>query len=119
MFVAKYPDWTAAARFRDGAWAWYDGPKDLFTGLLRPERSRNGRLLADATEVWVKDYYRLAFVDARSAWFVAGSRITGPMGRELVAFAKEDDARAFMKDHGGQRLLRFAEVGPGLVKDLQ
>ena len=30
MFVAKYPDWTASAQFKDGSTSYYDGPKDMF-----------------------------------------------------------------------------------------
>jgi len=31
MFVAKYPDWTASARFKDGTTYYYDGPKDMLS----------------------------------------------------------------------------------------
>lgn len=114
MFVGKYPDWMGAVRFKDGTWSYFDGPKDLFNHLLRP-----GRSVAEAPTILVKDYYSLGFVDARSAVFVVGSTVTGPMGRELVPFAKEADARGFLKDHGGQRLLRFAEITPQVLKGLE
>lgn len=119
MFVARFPDWTAAVRYRDGAWAYCDGPKDLFTHLLKPARPQPGRALADAAAVVVKDYYSLAFIDARKAWFVLGSSVLGPMGRELVPFAREADARGFLKDHGGQRVVAFPEVTPQLLKALE
>lgn len=119
MFVARFPDWTGAVRFRDGAWAYYDGPKDLFAHLFRPARPQPGRALPDAAVVLVKDYYGLAYIDARKAWFVLGSTVLGPMGRELVPFAREADARGFLKDHGGQRVLAFAEVTPQLLKGLE
>jgi nitrous oxide reductase accessory protein NosL len=34
-----------------------------------------------------------------SAYYVLGSDIYGPMGRELIPFEKEADAKEFIKDH--------------------
>ncbi|HYG70620.1 MAG TPA: nitrous oxide reductase accessory protein NosL, partial [Anaeromyxobacteraceae bacterium] len=36
MFVAKYPEWLASLRLRDGTVAWFDGPKDLARYLRDP-----------------------------------------------------------------------------------
>ncbi len=117
MFVAKFPEWTAAARHPDGSVAYFDGAKDLFTFLKDP--GRYGRTGAPAGDVWVKDYYQQRMLEARKAWFVAGSKVLGPMGRELVPCATEAEARTFMKDHGGSRILRFAEVTPEVLRGLQ
>jgi nitrous oxide reductase accessory protein NosL len=40
------------------------------------------------------------------------------MGRELIPFEKEADAREFMRDHKGQSLLKFNEVALPLVQKL-
>ena len=34
MFVAKYPDWAAQIIFKDGSYAVFDGPKDMFNIFL-------------------------------------------------------------------------------------
>jgi copper chaperone NosL len=119
MFVAKYPDWVAAVVFEDGAVAWFDGAKDLFKFLLRPERYQRGRSPADVARVLVTDYYALTLLDARDAWFVIGGDVFGPMGAELVPFARRDDAREFQADHQGTGLLRFSDVGPATLRQLQ
>jgi nitrous oxide reductase accessory protein NosL len=67
----------------------------------------------------VTDYYALRRVDARGAWYVLGSDVFGPMGRELVPFAAEQDAREFLADHRGKRVLRFFEVTPAILKELE
>ena len=41
MFVAKYPDWLAAVRFRDGSHVFFDGAKDMFKYLHDPEEIRS------------------------------------------------------------------------------
>lgn len=119
MFVSKYPAWIAAIHFTSGQPAFFDGPKDLFTYLLNLKKYAPGITPAMITALQVKDYYSLAVIDGRAAWYVTGSDVYGPMGHELVAFAREVDAREFMKDHQGKRLVRFREITPTLLKTLE
>lgn len=118
MFVARYPDWVAGLRFADGSHAVFDGAKDLFRFWLEPARYLPGRTRADVVRMFVTDYYAVTPVDARAAWYVVGSDVTGPMGHELVPFASEAAAREFLRDHHGRRVLRFDEVTPELLKEL-
>lgn len=115
MFVARYPDWTAAVVHRDGATSWFDGAKDMFRYLQDPKRYAPGRSAADVQRVLVTDYYAVKPVDAREAWFVAGADVYGPMGNELVPFARREDAEEFLRDHKGTRILRFGEVDAALL----
>lgn len=119
MFVAKYADFLSAVRFRDGAHAYFDGPKDLFRFLLGMKRYAPARRPEEVRAVFVKDYYTLEFIDGRAAFYVTGSDVYGPMGKELIPFARETDARQFMKDHKGKTLLRFGEVTAELLEGLQ
>ncbi len=118
MFVAKYPDWVAVLRFKDGSALHFDGPKDLFTAYLDLRRYAPGRSPADVAAIEVKDYYSLRVVDGFKAVFVIGSDVTGPMGRELVPFGDAGDAEAFLKDHHGRRSLRFGEVTASVLRTL-
>ena len=119
MFVAKYPAWTGAVVYRDGAAVYFDGPKDLFAYCLNPGRYDPARKRTDGAAVYVKDYYSLAFIDGRQAYFVAGSDVLGPMGKELVPFEKKSDAEGFLHDHRGKRVLRFGEITPATLKQLE
>lgn len=118
MFVAKYPDWTAAARFKDGTISWYDGPKDLFSHYFATARYTPGKRQSDMVELTVKEYYSLAMIDARAAFFVSGSDVYGPMGSELIPFRTEKDAAAFKLDHKGKRVLRFKDITHQTIKAL-
>jgi len=60
--------------------------------------------------VWATDYYSLKWIDGMAAFFVPGSDVLGPMGRELIPFGKETEAKEFLKDHKGRSLLRFADI---------
>ena len=118
MFVAKYPDWTATARFKDGSISYYDGPKDMFSHYLDISRYTPGKRQADIVALEVKEYYSLVMVDARSAFYVIGSDVSGPMGSELIPFNTEKDANSFKLDHKGKRILRFNEVSRQTIKTL-
>ncbi len=118
MFVAKYPDWVGWAELADGKRLVFDGAKDLFKFVLDPGKFLPSRTRADVKAVTVTDYYALAPVDARSAVYVLGSDVYGPMGRELVPFAKRADAEEFLKDHHGTRILRFDEITADVVRSL-
>ncbi len=34
----------------------------------------------------------------------------GPMGHEPIPFEKEDDAKKFLKEHKGKKILRFQDI---------
>ena len=119
MFVAKYPDWTGAIRFKDAVMVYFDGPKDLFTYYLAVGTYSPGKDRSAIDALFMKDYYALTVIDARKAFYVIGSDVRGPMGKELVPFAKEDDARGFLHDHRGRKVLRFGEITPETLKALE
>jgi copper chaperone NosL len=119
MFVTKYPDWIAQALYLDGAYAVFDGAKDMFKYLLNLRTYAPGRTAADIAYLYVTDYYSLTPIDGKQAWYIIGSDVLGPMGRELIPLAKEAEAREFLKDHKGKRILRFGEVTAEVVKGLE
>jgi len=119
MFVSKYPDWAGTIQFNDGSHAAFDGPKDLFTYYLDLRKYNPGKSRSAITAIRVKDYYSLSIIDGRSAYYVIGSDVYGPMGRELVPFAKLTDARGFMNDHRGKRVVRIDEITQAILKSLE
>lgn len=110
MFVAQYPEWIATVLYRDGHAHHFDGAKDLFKYLFDLPRWAPGHRAEDITAIAVTEYYGLTRIPARDAWYVIGSDVLGPMGHELVPLASEAEAEEFMRDHAGQRILRFEEV---------
>jgi len=119
MFVAKYTDWVVSLTFRDSTSVFFDGPKDLFTYYLNMKKYNPSRKVADVVSMAVKDYYDFKPVDAKKAFFVVGSDVYGPMGKEIIPFRKEADAREFMKDHKGKKIVGFGSVTPEILKTLE
>ena len=118
MFVAKYPDFAAQIQFQDGSTFHFDGAKDMFKYYLNLSRYAPGKKPADITAVFVTNYYDLTLVDGLLAYYVIGSDIYGPMGRELIPFSKESEARDFLKDHKGKTIIRFRDVTPAILRPL-
>jgi len=118
MFVAKYPDFMARIIFKDGTYALFDGAKDMFKYYFNLAKYNPSKQVADIDAVYVTDYYQLSPVDGLDAYYVLESDVLGPMGRELIPFQKEDDAREFMVDHAGKSLVRWNGVTQDLIKGL-
>lgn len=118
MFVAKYPNWLTQLREVDGAVRSFDGMKDLMAYYFKPAQY-GGKQGTVVREIWARDYYTLAWLDARTAYYVAGSDVYGPMGLELIPFASEKAAQAFARDHHGKQVLPFAAITEELVQSLR
>lgn len=117
MFVAKYPNWITQVRLADGTVRYFDGMKDLLAYSFQP--AQFGGKPDSIREIWAKDYYTLAWLDARTAYFVVGSDVYGPMGLEFIPFASEKAAQAFAKDHHGKQVLPFKAITEALVESLR
>lgn len=110
MFVAKYPDWVGEIIFNDGSVAFSDGAKDLFKYYFNLKKYNPKKTTADIDAIYVTEYYNLKLINAYNALYVIGSDVYGPMGRELIPFETREDAEVFMKDHKGERILKFKEI---------
>ena len=87
--------------------------RDMFSYYLDPENKRNvaQMLVHDMSKMpWgsnsIDDKY---FIDAKAAWYVAGSEKTGAMGPTLASFSQQKDAQTFAKEFGGQ-VLNFKDI---------
>ncbi len=118
MFVSKYPAWVATVLYKDGHAHHFDGAKDMFKYLHDLPKWAPGHKAEDIKTIGVTEYYSLQMIDARQAFYVIGSEVYGPMGHELVPLANIDDAKEFMQDHKGVKILRFDHVKQKLLINL-
>ncbi len=110
MFVAKYTHWLAEIVFKDGTYAVFDGPKDMFKYYLNLQKYAPSKKSADIAGIYVTEYYSTTMLDAAKMFYVSGSDVYGPMGDELIPISSESGAREFMRDHKGTKILKFQEV---------
>lgn len=118
MFVAKYDNWLAQIRLADGTVMYFDGVKDLLVFYFDPG-GYSKAAPKDIKEIWVRDYYSLQWLDGRSAFYVVGSDVYGPMGKEFVPFASREAVDSFLHDHKGEKILVFSEINNDLVQSMR
>lgn len=118
MFVHKYPKWVAQIYFMDGSTFFYDGAKDMFKHIFETAKYTPGKSAEHIQQILVTDYYEVELIDAKTAYFVIGSDVLGPMGHELLPFKEEDAAKEFMADHEGKSIVRFPDVNLKLIESL-
>lgn len=118
MFVAKYPHWIAILQMSDGSVEGFDGVKDMMAFYFSPEEFTQKERGA-VVEIRVKDYYTQAWLDGKSAFYVRGSDVLGPMGHELIPFATKPAAENFVKDHKGKELLSFELITASMIDMLR
>lgn len=110
MFVAPFPSWWAEVVLADGSREVFDGVKDLVRFLGDRKRFAPARAHLAVARIRVLDYYALEPVAAGEAFYVVGSDVLGPMGREFVPLATREHAEEFLRDHRGEAILRFADL---------
>ena len=118
MFVYKYPKWVAQIVFKDGSYYFYDGAKDMFKHIFDTAKYTPGKSAQNIKDIYVTDYYEVDLIDAKSAFFVVGSDVLGPMGHELLPFKDQESAQEFLEDHKGKSIIRFQDVTPALIESL-
>jgi len=109
MRVDSTSGWRAGGRAASGEALAFDTPKCLF----RRHHERGA-----VSEPWVIEYYSQARRPARDLFFVIGTDLEGPMGRDLVPVAGREAADRLLREHHGERVLSFDEVTPPVAASL-
>ncbi len=88
---------------------------ELFDAMLKPEQTRK------VAVAYVQDMGQTAWeepkghwIDAKTAFYVVGSKKMGSMGPTFGSFAKEEDAKKFAGANGG-KVYKFGEVTPEMA----
>ncbi len=118
MFVASYTNWIAQIEFTDGSREFFDGPKDMFRYYLKLQKDSSPHSKKKITGIYVTEYYSTKMMNANKLFFVTGSDILGPMGKELIPVHDKEAAEAFKREHKGNALFTFEQVTHGILADL-
>ena len=113
MITNKYPKWIATIEEENGKVHYFDGVKDMMKFYFNPKKFHHKK--NNFSKIRVNDYYTLKPIDAKTSWFVTHSNVYGPMGNELIAFKTKEDAKEFLKEHFGKKIVNFKEITEDLV----
>lgn len=115
MLLADFPGPKAQLLYEQGEPDFFCDTIEMFSIYLRPEQQRrvSGAFVQDMAKAdWQNPVGY--WTDARSAFYVAGSKRRGPMGPTLASFAQEADAQAFATQEGG-KVYRFDQITSDMV----
>lgn len=115
MQLMDFPGPKAQIQYANGETDFFCDTIEMFSLYLKPEQQR--RIRAIFTQDMGKANWQTPkgeWIDARTAWYVVGSNMSGSMGPTFAAFARVDDARAFSEQHGG-KVLRFDQITPEMA----
>ena len=115
MFVSKYPKWVAQIKINSKDTHSFDGVKDMMKFYFNPNKFSHNHSKQDISKILVTDYYSLNAINAKKAYYVIGSNIYGPMGKELIPFKTKKEANDFSKDHYGKKILSFDEITESIL----
>lgn len=121
MKVDPNGPWTAEIVYSDGTKLLFESPGDMIAFYHEPHKykvSEAQKNLTLAESVLVRDYNAKARFDATEGTFVYRSRVNGPMGPDLVPFAKAEDGIAFAEANGGS-VARFGELTTEMIRELR
>jgi nitrous oxide reductase accessory protein NosL len=118
MFVTKYPDFLAQIVFKDGSYSFFDGVKDMMKFYFNLAKYKPSKTTADIERIHVTDYYSLKPIDAKTAYYVVGCDVYGPMGKELIPVENTSAAKELMDDHNCAATLEFGGITPEVVAGL-
>jgi copper chaperone NosL len=115
MTLMDYPGPKAQIVYDKGDPDFFCDTVEMFSIFLKPEQSKPVRA------VYVQDMGQADWnaptghwIDAKTAFYVVGSKRRGSMGPTIASFAREADARDVAARDGG-RVLRFGQVTPDMA----
>jgi len=116
MTLADYPGPKAQILYAEAtAPEYFCDLMEMFDIYLKPEQARK----VDA--IYVQDMGQTQWeepkghwIDAKSAFYVVGSKKMGSMGPTFGSFSKEDDAKEFINANGG-KVYKFGEITPDMA----
>lgn len=111
MPVAQYPRWVAGLTNAAGQEERFCCERCMFAHWRSPQG-------AGKRDAWVTEYYTQKRMPVSEVFFVAGSDVTGPMGRALVPVSGREAAERFLKDHHGSRLYTADEITLEVLREI-
>ncbi|MEL7367892.1 MAG: nitrous oxide reductase accessory protein NosL [Myxococcota bacterium] len=101
MRPANHPKQAAGLTLEDGRTFYFCGNQCLLRAYQNPQRYLG--VAADAVErLSVLDYFSGQPIDGRTAFWIRGADVSGPMGPAVVPLSKASEVAPFRKRHGGE-----------------
>lgn len=107
MYPARYPSNKCQLLTADGEVIHFCATQCLFEFLKNPQKYQ--KTAVQVNVIWVIDYQSGSWIYGRNAYYVVGTPVKGPMGKEAFPFVNLEEAKTFSTAHSG-KVLRFDKV---------
>jgi len=114
MFPAKFPQHHAQIWAKSGDTVHFCSTQCMVNFNAAPEKYLKEPV--ETNMAWVTLYSDGMYESAFGAYYVVGSKVDGPMGREAIPFKLRKDADEFVQANGG-KIVSFPELTPALVME--
>ncbi len=111
MLVDQYPRWIAGLTNAAGREERFCCERCMLAFFRSPQGT-------NCHGAWVTEYYSQKRMPISEVFFVAGSDVTGPMGRALVPITGRAAAEQFLKDHHGTRIFTADEITLEILREV-
>jgi copper chaperone NosL len=112
MKVAKYPEHDGQILLADNSSIHFCSTQCLINYLADPGQYVDKPAASKMT--WVKVFPSGDYESAIGLYYVVGSELFGPMGREAIPFRSKKAAEDLVSEEGG-KIVRFDELTPQMV----
>lgn len=118
MPIYKSPAWVAKIVTKDSRELYFTSPKSMLEYYYNPQKWPETKIddVSQLKDIIVTDYKTGNPIDAKYAFYVYGSNKISYAGDDLPAFKSIDDAKYFMKNNKGRRVLSFDQLSKGLIE---
>lgn len=117
MRPSRSPGFAAAIQLDDGRTYYFCSAGCMLRAWLHPESFLHAGRERLHLPV-VHDYFSGKAIDARTAFWIPGSDVMGPMGSALVPLADEAHIDVFHRRHGGRNAFRLEDLNDASWKQL-
>jgi nitrous oxide reductase accessory protein NosL len=121
MHADMNPEWMCTIEYKDGSQLQFDVPEHMLAFYVNPGEHKASDHQKDRNNIvrmTVIAYNTKSVIDARTAFYVIGSKVTTPMGKGVIPFKSRGEAEQFQAHQGG-RIVAFNEFTLALVKTVQ
>ncbi len=112
MYPARFPKHHSQILAEDGSTIHFCSTRCMVNYNADPAQYVKGPV--KISMAWVVLYPDNMYESAFGAYYVVGSKVDGPMGREAIPFKFRKDAEQFMHENGG-KMVSFPLLTPELV----
>lgn len=109
MYPARYPEHRCQISTKEGETQHFCSSQCMVSFLADPKEYVKKSITVKS--VWVTVSHEQSYEYALGLYYLVGSQIMGPMGKEAIPYRSKAMAEKAAKDHGG-RVVRYKELTP-------